>query len=145
MVPSASAWCALDLLVAPRNLDVALDQSLAIRVPTGSAENHHVLNPWHDLYRDPVEMVVRNLAGMGRGEAVETAESKGRAYHGITVEELTAKWDKTVSELNEREIAVANAKHALEGALSIRYNQYELCVRLVLPPRRRRSMCLINM
>ena len=70
---------------------------------------------------------MRKLADTDGREAVATAESKGGVYHGITMEELNAKWNETVEELKEREITVTNAENALEGALSIRYsNQNKL-------------------
>ncbi|CAN0256450.1 unnamed protein product, partial [Scytosiphon promiscuus] len=55
----------------------------------------------------------------------ESADTDGGAavggvYHGITMEELRAKWNETVRELAKRGIAVTNPENALEGALSIR-------------------------
>lgn len=56
----------------------------------------------------------------GRG-ATETAVGKTTTlYQGITVEQLSAKWQETVDELGRGGIAVTNAANALEGALSIR-------------------------
>lgn len=68
-------------------------------------------------------MIVRKLADTDGGEAVELAEAKGGAYHGITMKELRAKWNETVRELAKRDISVTNPENALEGALSIRYNK----------------------
>ncbi|CAN0529019.1 unnamed protein product, partial [Ectocarpus sp. 12 AP-2014] len=70
--------------------------------------------------RDPVETIVRKLADPDERESAGTAPSKVEMYRGITVEELSAKWLGAVLELEKREITVANAEHALEGALSIR-------------------------
>ncbi|CAB1111691.1 unnamed protein product [Ectocarpus sp. CCAP 1310/34] len=70
--------------------------------------------------KDPVEEIVRKLAGPDEREAARTAPSKVEMYRGITVEELGAKWLEAVLELEKREIMVTNAEHALEGALSIR-------------------------
>ena len=81
------------------------------------------LNPYFDLYRDPVEMVVLRLADTDGGEAIELEEANGGVYHGITMEELRAKWHETVCGLAKREIAVTNPENALKGALSIRYVQ----------------------
>lgn len=61
-------------------------------------------------------MIVRKSADTDGGEAV------GGVYHGITMEELRAKWNETVHELAKRDIAVTNPENALEGALSIRYS-----------------------
>lgn len=61
-------------------------------------------------------MIVRKSADTDGGEAV------GGVYHGITMEELRARWNETVHELVKRDIAVTNPENALEGALSIRYN-----------------------
>ncbi|CAN0426769.1 unnamed protein product, partial [Scytosiphon promiscuus] len=63
--------------------------------------------------RDPVEVIVKESADTDGGEAV------GGVYHGITMEELRAKWHETVRELAKRGIAVTNPENALEGALSI--------------------------
>ena len=65
-------------------------------------------------------MTVRKLADNPGGEAADAAGSKLGVYQGITVEELSAKWQQTVRELETRGIAVTNEKNALEGALSIR-------------------------
>eukprot|EP00752_Nemacystus_decipiens_P012229 g10841.t1 len=73
-----------------------------------------------ELGRDPVEMIVRKLGDTDGGQAVQLAESEGGGYHGITVEELRAKWHETVRELARRGITVTNPENALEGALSIR-------------------------
>ncbi|CAM9277946.1 unnamed protein product [Ectocarpus sp. 8 AP-2014] len=67
--------------------------------------------------RDPVEMVMLKSSDSDRG-ATETA--KTTVYQGITVEELSAKWQETVDGLGRRGITVTNAESALEGALSIR-------------------------
>ncbi|CAN0283564.1 unnamed protein product [Ectocarpus sp. 12 AP-2014] len=67
--------------------------------------------------RDPVEMVMLKSSDSDKG-ATETA--KTTVYQGITVEELSAKWQETVDELGRRGITVTNAENALEGALSIR-------------------------
>ncbi|CAM9876886.1 unnamed protein product, partial [Ectocarpus sp. 12 AP-2014] len=69
--------------------------------------------------RDPVEMVVLKSPDSDRG-ATETAGGTTTVYQGITVEELSAKWQGTVDELGRRGITVTNAENALEGALSIR-------------------------
>ncbi|CBJ33700.1 LRR-GTPase of the ROCO family, putative pseudogene [Ectocarpus siliculosus] len=69
--------------------------------------------------RDPMEMVLHKSPNSDRG-ATETAVGKTTAYQGITVEELSAKWQETVDELRRRTITVTNAENALEGALSIR-------------------------
>lgn len=63
---------------------------------------------------------MRQLADSDGGEAAELEESEGGLYQGITVEELSAKWQETIVELAKRGITVTNAHHALEGALSIR-------------------------
>lgn len=68
-------------------------------------------------------MVVWKLADTDGGEAIELEEANGGVYHGITMEELRAKWHETVCELAKREIAVTNPENALKGALSIRYVQ----------------------
>lgn len=68
-------------------------------------------------------MTVQKLADSDGGEAAELEESKGGLYQGITVEELSAKWQETVVELAKRGITVTNAQHALEGALLIRYSK----------------------
>ncbi|CAM9429439.1 unnamed protein product [Ectocarpus sp. 12 AP-2014] len=70
--------------------------------------------------RDPVEVVLRKSPDPNGEDAAETAEGKTDVYQGITVEELSTKWQETVDELERREITVTNAKNALEGALSIR-------------------------
>ncbi|CAN0189484.1 unnamed protein product [Scytosiphon promiscuus] len=64
--------------------------------------------------RNPVELIVKDSADTDGGETV------GGVYHGITMEELRAKWNETVRELAKRGIAVTNPENALEGALSIR-------------------------
>ncbi|CAM9818710.1 unnamed protein product [Ectocarpus sp. 4 AP-2014] len=69
--------------------------------------------------RDPVEMVLLKSPDGDRG-AMETAVGKTTMFQGITVEELSAKWQETVDELGRRGITVTNAENALEGALSIR-------------------------
>ncbi|CAM9834458.1 unnamed protein product [Ectocarpus sp. 4 AP-2014] len=66
--------------------------------------------------RDSVEMVLKS-PDSDKG-ATETARTT--VYQGITVEELSAKWQETVDELGRRGTTVANAENALEGALSIR-------------------------
>lgn len=73
------------------------------------------------LPRDPVEIVMNKLADAGRGDATETTATNAGGYQGITAEDLVAKWLETVDELARREIMVASARNALEGALSIRY------------------------
>lgn len=72
-----------------------------------------------------MEAIVRELADPDEREAARTAPSKVEMYRGITVEELSAKWLEAVLELEKREITVTNAEHALEGALSIRYNVWQ--------------------
>lgn len=72
------------------------------------------------LRRDPVEMTLQKFAD--GGEAAELEGSKGGLYQGITVEELSAKWQETTVELAKRDITVTHAQHALEGALLIRYS-----------------------
>ncbi|CAN0161133.1 unnamed protein product, partial [Ectocarpus fasciculatus] len=72
------------------------------------------------LPRDPVGVVLRKSADPDRRDATETARGEIAVYQGITVEELSTKWQETVDELERREITVTNAKNALEGALSIR-------------------------
>ncbi|CAM9526964.1 unnamed protein product [Ectocarpus sp. 4 AP-2014] len=69
--------------------------------------------------RDPVEMTVPKLADC-REEGAQTAGPTLCLYQGITVEELRAKWQETVLELEQKGLAISNAEHALEGALSIR-------------------------
>ncbi|CAM9776838.1 unnamed protein product, partial [Ectocarpus sp. 12 AP-2014] len=70
--------------------------------------------------RDPVEVVLRKSPEPDRGDATETAGGKADVYQGITVEELGAKWQAIVDELERRGITVTNTMNALEGALSIR-------------------------
>ncbi|CAN0125253.1 unnamed protein product, partial [Ectocarpus sp. 12 AP-2014] len=41
-------------------------------------------------------------------------------YQGITVEELSAKWQEKGDDLGKRGTTVINAENTLEGALSIR-------------------------
>lgn len=73
------------------------------------------------LFRDTVEMVSRKSSDPD-GEGVnEVAAPQPEVYQGITVEDLIAKWDKTVLELQKKGILITNAQNALEGALSIRY------------------------
>ncbi|CAM9727538.1 unnamed protein product, partial [Ectocarpus fasciculatus] len=69
--------------------------------------------------RDPVEIAVPKLADSGEQDA-GTEAPKLAVYRGITVEELRAKWQETVLELEKRDSTVSNAENALEGALSIR-------------------------
>ncbi|CAM9860742.1 unnamed protein product [Ectocarpus sp. 12 AP-2014] len=69
--------------------------------------------------RHPVEMVMLKSPDSDGG-ATETAVGKTTMYQGITVEELSARWQETVYELGRRGITVTNAENALEGALSIR-------------------------
>lgn len=59
---------------------------------------------------------------MTKSADTDGGEAVGGVYHGITMEELRAKWNETVHELAKRDIAVTNPENALEGALSIRYN-----------------------
>lgn len=73
------------------------------------------------LPRDPVEIVVEDLGDAGGRDATGTAACKTGLYHGITVEDLRAKWQEAVVGLAGRDIAVTNADNALEGALAIRY------------------------
>ncbi|CAM9929296.1 unnamed protein product [Ectocarpus sp. 6 AP-2014] len=70
--------------------------------------------------RDPVEVVLRKSLYPDRGDATETAGGNTVVYQGITVEDLSKKWQEIVDELERRGIIVTNAKNALEGALSIR-------------------------
>lgn len=70
-------------------------------------------------YRDPVDMVVQKMVNPD-GEETEAADAQTGVYQGITVEELTAKWQETVLGLQMKGITVTNAKNALEGALLIR-------------------------
>ncbi|CAN0396606.1 unnamed protein product, partial [Ectocarpus sp. 12 AP-2014] len=70
--------------------------------------------------RDPVEAVLHKSPDPDRGDATKMAEGKTDVYQGITVEDLSTKWQETVDELERRGITVTNAKNALEGALSIR-------------------------
>ncbi|CAM9811033.1 unnamed protein product, partial [Ectocarpus sp. 8 AP-2014] len=70
--------------------------------------------------RDPVEVVLRKSPDPDRGDATETARGETAVYQGITVEDLSSKWQETVHELERRGVTVTNAKNALEGALSIR-------------------------
>ncbi|CBJ27067.1 LRR-GTPase of the ROCO family, putative pseudogene [Ectocarpus siliculosus] len=70
--------------------------------------------------RDPVQAVLRKSPGPDRGNAAETAGGKTSVFQGITVEDLSTKWDETVGELKQKGITVTNAKNALKGALSIR-------------------------
>ncbi|CAM9433396.1 unnamed protein product, partial [Ectocarpus fasciculatus] len=70
--------------------------------------------------RDPVGVVLRKLADPDRVVATETGRGEIAVYQGITVEDLSTKWQETVDELERRGITVTNAKNALEGALSIR-------------------------
>ena len=70
-------------------------------------------------------MTLSSLADAdGGNKRAETAEPEPVEYHGITVEELSAKWKETVQELGKREVSVTNEEHALEGALSIRYGDH---------------------
>ncbi|CAB1115508.1 unnamed protein product [Ectocarpus sp. CCAP 1310/34] len=69
--------------------------------------------------RDSVEMVMLKSPDSDSG-AKATAVGKTTMYQGITVEELSAKWQGTVDDLGRRGIMFTNAKNALEGALSIR-------------------------
>ncbi|CAM9921826.1 unnamed protein product [Ectocarpus fasciculatus] len=70
--------------------------------------------------RDPVQEVLRKSPDPDRGDAAETAGDKTVVYQGITVEDLSTKWQETVDDLERRGTTVTNAKNALEGALSIR-------------------------
>ncbi|CAN0102649.1 unnamed protein product, partial [Scytosiphon promiscuus] len=87
-------------LVLPRSWDIALLVLEAI-----------------ERERDPVEMVLETYGGE---TATEKAQIKTDVYQGITVKDLSTKWEKVVLELDRRGITVTNAKNALEGALSIR-------------------------
>ncbi|CAM9441097.1 unnamed protein product, partial [Ectocarpus sp. 12 AP-2014] len=69
--------------------------------------------------RDPVEMAMLKSPDNNSG-ATATAVGKTTTYQGITVEELSAKWQKTVDDLGKRGTTIMNAENALEGALSIR-------------------------
>ena len=73
--------------------------------------------PFHS---DAVGMTISKLADADGRKRAETVEPEPVEYHGITVEELSAKWKETVHELAKREVSVTNQEHALEGALSIR-------------------------
>lgn len=86
-------------------------------------------------------MIARKFPDTDEGEAVEMAKSKEGVYHKITVEELEAKWQETVRELAKRGITITNPEHALEGALSIRYNHQ---CKLFLLPQSRWLVCLIT-
>ncbi|CAM9701157.1 unnamed protein product [Scytosiphon promiscuus] len=90
-------------MVLPRSWDIALTVLEAI-----------------ECGRDPVEKVLLKLANLAGGKATGAKEVKTGVYHGITSEELRAKWQETVRELHIRGITVTNAENALEGALSIR-------------------------
>ncbi|CAB1106422.1 unnamed protein product [Ectocarpus sp. CCAP 1310/34] len=70
--------------------------------------------------KDPVEVVVHKSPDPDGEDAAETAEGTTDVYQGITVEELSTKWQETVDELERRGITVTNAKNALEGSLSVR-------------------------
>ena len=65
-------------------------------------------------------VVLRKSADPDREVATETGRGEIAMYHGITVEDLSTKWQETVDELERRGSTVTNAKNALEGALSIR-------------------------
>ncbi|CAB1115806.1 unnamed protein product [Ectocarpus sp. CCAP 1310/34] len=70
--------------------------------------------------RDPVEVVLRKSPDPDRGDATETARGETAMYQGITVEDLSIKWQETVDGLERSGVTVTNAKNALEGALLIR-------------------------
>lgn len=63
---------------------------------------------------------MEHLGGADRGDAIGTGGCKTGFYQGITVEDLSAKWQEAVVGLAERDITVTNADNALEGALAIR-------------------------
>ena len=69
-------------------------------------------------------MTLSELTDADGGKRAETVEPEPVEYHGITVEELSAKWKETVHELAKRDVSVTNQEHALEGALSIRYGDH---------------------
>lgn len=69
------------------------------------------------MRRDPVEDVVHRSAKVNRG-----VESNTASFEGITMEELNARWTAVVVDLLKEGINVTNPDHAMEGALSIRYD-----------------------
>ena len=75
--------------------------------------------PFHS---DAVGMTLSKLANADGGKTAGVVEQEPVAYQGITVKELSARWKETVRELAKREVTVTNEAHALEGALSIRYD-----------------------
>ncbi|CAM9446096.1 unnamed protein product [Ectocarpus sp. 4 AP-2014] len=90
-------------MVIPRSWDIALTVLEAL-----------------ERGQDPVEMVVEDLGDADGGDATGTAACKTGLYHGITVEDLRAKWQEAVVGLAGRDVTVTNADNALEGALAIR-------------------------
>ncbi|CAM9320287.1 unnamed protein product [Scytosiphon promiscuus] len=95
-------------MVLPRSWDIAL-------IVLGALERG----------RDPVDAVVQKVVNPDGGE-METADNKTGVFQGITVEDLSAIWLKTVLELERKGIKVTNAENALEGALLIR--EFEGCL-----------------
>lgn len=59
----------------------------------------------------------RQISSENHGGVERTTEP----FKGITVDELNEKWKAAVDRLESIGIAVLNADHALEGALTIRY------------------------
>ena len=77
-----------------------------------------------DFHRDPVESVHEmTLAADGRpegGKGVSSTTKQQNGIEGLTLAELSAKWNNVVETLNGDGVEVINSDHALEGALSIR-------------------------
>lgn len=57
----------------------------------------------------------------GRREPASRRVEQHRGIEGITLADLSAKWNYIVEALQGEGVKVVNPGHALEGALSIRY------------------------
>eukprot|EP00752_Nemacystus_decipiens_P012983 g11487.t3 len=94
-------------MVLPRSWNIALE----------------VLNAFGNG-RDPVESVHQmELRADGQEGGKELGSTRVKEHKGITLAELSAKWNDVVELLERDGVNVVNPDHALEGALSIR--EYE--------------------
>lgn len=68
-----------------------------------------------------VDSYLKDTLG-SREEHGEVVEVTTKEYTGITARELSNEWARVVDAMTRNGVMVANADHALEGALSIRYD-----------------------
>lgn len=70
-----------------------------------------------------MEAVLQSLA-QADGSSTETSQTaRMKQFQGITVKELVTKWNAVVDELAKVGVEITHADRALEGALSIRFDE----------------------